>query len=178
MRRRPTGQRPIPTGPRINHRIRISPVFVLLEDGTRLGEMDTDDARAKARELGLDLVEVSPNARPPVCKIIDHGKWKFEQSKKRNEAKKNQTRVEIKQIKMRPKTDDHDIDFKAKHARRFLDDGNKVQFQVRFRGRENAHPEMGRVVLNKIMKELIDVARVETAPRYENKIMTMMIGPK
>jgi len=178
MRRRHTGQRPAPTGPRINHRIRISPIRVVLEDGTQLGIMETDEAKAKAQELGMDLVEVSPNVRPPVCRIIDYGKWKYEQSKKQSEAKKKQSKVELKQIKMRPKTDEHDIGFKAKNARRFLEEGNKVQFEVRFRGRENAHPETGRKVLEKIMRELVDVAKVERAPRYENRVMTMMIAPK
>jgi len=165
-------------GPRMNHRIRISPIRVILEDGTQLGVIPTDEARAKAREMGLDLVEVSPNARPPVCKIIDAGRWKYEQSKKASEAKKNATKVELKQIKLRPKTDAHDIAFKAKHARRFLEEGNKVLLQVRFRGRENAHPETGRAALERIMEELTDIARLERAPKYENRVMTMTIAPK
>jgi len=131
----------------MNERIRISPVRVILEDGTQLGVIPTDEARAKVRELGLDLLEVSPNARPPVCKIIDAGKWKYQQSRNKREAKRNSHTTELKQIKLRPKTDDHDIDFKARHARRFIEEGNKVQFMVRFRGRENAHPETGRKAL-------------------------------
>lgn len=178
MRRKSFGRRPIPQGPRINHRIRVSPVRVVLEDGTQLGIMPTDDARAKAAELGLDLLEISPNARPPVCKIVDAGKWKYEQSKKEREAKRNATTVELKQIKLRPKTDDHDIAFKARHARRFLEEGNKVQFVVRFRGRENAHPETGRAALDKIMQELVEVAKLERMPKYENRVMTMTIAPK
>jgi len=149
-----------------------------MADGTQLGVMPTDDARAKAEELGLDLVEVSPNVRPPVCRIIDHGKHKYEEKKRKNEAKKKQSRVELKQIKLRPKTDTHDLAFKAKNARRFLEDGNKVQFEVRFRGRENAHPETGRNILNRIMKEIADVAKLERAARYENRVMTMMVAPK
>lgn len=151
---------------------------VVLEDGTQLGVMETDEARAKAEEMGLDLLEISPNARPPVCKIIDAGKWKYEQSKKEREAKRNATTVEIKQIKLRPKTDDHDIEFKTRHARRFLEEGNKVQFIVRFRGRENAHPETGKAALDKILSGLTEVARLERMPHYENRVMTMVIAPK
>ncbi len=140
--------------------------------------MPTDEARRKAEDMGLDLVEVSPNVRPPVCKIIEFGKHKYDEKKRKNEAKKNQARVELKHIKLRPKTDIHDIAFKAKNARKFLEDGNRVQFEVRFRGRENAHPRTGRDVLDKIMKQLADVAKLERAARYENRVMTMMVGPK
>jgi translation initiation factor IF-3 len=129
--------------------------------------MPTDDARAKAAELGVDLVEVSPHARPPVCKIMDFGKYKYDEKKKKNAAKKAQTKVELKTIKLRPKTDVHDIAFKAKAARGFLEDGNKVQFEVRFRGRENAHPQTGRDALDKIMVQLADVAKLERAARTE-----------
>ncbi len=162
----------------MNHRIRISPIRVVMEDGTQLGVIPTEEALAKARELGLDLLEISPNARPPVCKIIDAGRWKYDQSKKQREAKKNATKVELKQIKLRPKTDEHDIAFKARHARRFLEEGNKVQFVVRFRGRENAHPETGRAALDKIMHSLVDLAKLEQMPKYENRVMTMTVAPK
>lgn len=140
--------------------------------------MPTHEARAKAEELNADLVEVSPNARPPVCKIMDFGKFKYDEKKKKSAAKKAQTKVELKTIKVRPKTDTHDIAFKAKAARGFLEDGNRVQFEVRFRGRENAHPQTGRDVLDKIMVQLTDVAKLERAARYENRVMTMMVGPK
>ena len=162
----------------MNGAIRISPVRVILEDGTQLGVITIDEARAKAEELHLDLVEISPNVRPPVCKIIDYGRYKYDEKKKKNESKKNQTRVELKQIKLSPKTDVHDLEFKTKNARKFLEEGNKVQLEVRFKGRENAHPETGRAVLDKIMRELTDVAKLERAARYENRVMTMMIGPK
>jgi translation initiation factor IF-3 len=162
----------------MNQWIRVPEVRVVLEDGEQLGVMSSDDARAKARELGLDLVEISPHARPPVCKIIDAGKWKYDQAKKQREAKKNATTVQLKQIKLRPKTDEHDMAFKVKHARRFLEEGNKVQFVVRFRGRENAHPETGRAALDKIMMALVDVAKLERMPKYENRMMTMVVGPK
>jgi translation initiation factor IF-3 len=153
-------------------------VRVVLENGDQLGVIPVEEALAKAQELGLDLVEISPNARPPVCKIIDAGKFKYEAAKKQREAKKAATTSEVKQIKLRPKTDDHDIDFKSKHARRFLDEGNRVQFVVRFRGRENAHPETGRAALDKIMAQLTEVARLERMPLYENRTMTMTIAPK
>ena len=147
-----------------------------MEDGTQLGVMSSREANAKAEELGLDLVEVSPNVRPPVCKIIDYGRYKYAEKKRKNEAKKNQTKVELKQIKLRPKTDVHDIAFKARNARKFLEDGNKVQFDVRFRGRENAHPETGRRILDTLMKELVDVAKLDRAARYENRVMSMTVS--
>lgn len=149
-----------------------------MEDGTQLGVLPTDEARAKARELGLDLLEISPSVRPPICKIIDAGKWKYQQSKKQRDAKRNSHTSELKQIKLRPKTDEHDLDFKTRHARRFLEDGNKVQFVVRFRGRENAHPETGRAALQKIMGRLTEIAKLERMPKYENRMMTMVVTPK
>lgn len=151
---------------------------VVTDDGQQLGIMPTDEARAKAREMGKDLLEVAPNSRPPVCKITDAGKWKYDQAKKQRNAKKNASKTEIKQIKLRPKTDDHDLDFKTRHARRFLEDGNKVQFVVRFRGRENAHPETGRAALERMMQDLVEVAKLETMPKYENRVMTMLVAPK
>ena len=149
-----------------------------MANGDQLGVMPTDDARAKAEGLGLDLVEINPNVRPPICKIIDYGKHKYDEKKRKNVAKKKQSKVELKQIKLRPKTDVHDIAFKAKNARRFLEDGNRVQFEVRSRGRENAHPQAGRDILDKIMSEVADIAKLERAARYENRAMTMIVGPK
>ena len=151
---------------------------MVLADGTQLGVMSANEARSKAEELGLDLVEVSPNVKPPVCKIIDFGKHKYEEKKRKAEAKRKQSTVELKQIKLRPKTDVHDIAFKSKNARRFLEEGNRVQFDVRFRGRENAHPQTGRVILDKVMAELVDVAKIDRAARYENRVMTMIVSPK
>lgn len=150
----------------------------MLADGTQLGIMETPDALAKAQDMGLDLLEIAPNARPPVCKIIDAGKWKYEEAKLKRENKKKQSHQELKQIKLRPKTGDHDLEFKTRHARRFLEEGNKVQFVVRFRGRENVHPETGKAALDKIMANLTDVARLERMPVYENRMMTMMVAPK
>lgn len=162
----------------MNGSIRITPVRVVLADGTQLGVMETNVARTKAEEMGLDLVEIQPNVRPPICKIIDYGRYKYDEKKKKNIAKKNQTKVELKQIKLRPKTDTHDLDFKVKNARKFLEEGNKVQFEVRFRGRENAHPQTGRDILDRAMRELSDIAKLERMPRYENRAMTMIVGPK
>jgi len=167
-----------PMGPRMNKSIRVSSVRVVLADGTQQGIMPIAEALAKAEEMEMDLVEISPEVRPPVCKIIDYGKFLYAEKKRKNVAKKNQTKVELKQIKLRPKTDVHDIAFKSKHARKFLEEGNKVQFEVRFRGRENAHPEVGKAILDKIMVELVDIAKLERAARYENRVMTMMISPK
>ena len=178
MRRQRNEKRPRPTGPRKNGSIRISPIRVVMADGTQLGVLNTDDAQSKADELGLDLVEVNPNVRPPICKIIDYGKFLYDEKKRKNEVKKKQSRVELKQIKFRPKTDVHDIAFKAKNARKFLENGNRVQFEVRFRGRENAHPETGRAILDKVMQELVDVAKLERAARFENRVMVMIIAPK
>lgn len=149
-----------------------------MEDGTQLGVLPTIDALAKAEDMGLDLVEVSPTARPPVCRITDSGRLKYETAKKQREARRNATTCTTKQIKLRPKTDEHDIDFKSRHAQRFLEEGNKVQFVVRFRGRENAHPETGRAALDKIMHKLVEHAKLERMPVYENRMMTMTVTPK
>ncbi len=132
---------------------------------------------AIAEERGLDLVEVSPQAEPPVCRIMDYGKYKYQQAKRASEAKKKQVKVEIKEVKMRPKTDDHDFLFKIKHARRFLDDGNKVKLTIMFRGRENAHPEQGMKQLEKAVEALKDIGQVESKPSKMGRFMTMMIGP-
>lgn len=162
----------------MNKSIRVTPVRVILADGTQLGVIEIKEALAKAEELGLDLVEVNARERPPICRIVDYGKYKYEEKKKQNEAKKKQQKVELKEIKLRPKTDVHDIEFKARNARKFLEAGNKVQFSVRFRGRENAHPETGRAILDKMMVHLVDVAKLERAAKYENRVMTMMVAPK
>ncbi len=132
---------------------------------------------AKAESAGLDLVEVSPQADPPVCRIMDYGKYKYQQAKRASEAKKKQVKVEIKEVKMRPKTEEHDFQFKMKHARRFLEDGNKVKLTIMFRGRENAHPEQGMMQLEKVVEALKDVGQVESQPSKMGRFMTMMIGP-
>lgn len=166
-----------PEGPRVNHRIRISPIRVILEDGTQQ-VMSTSDALILAQESGLDLVEISPTANPPVCKIVEYGKWKYDQAKKANEAKKNSFQAELKQIRFRPKTDEHDRAFKIKNTREFLEEGHKVHLEVRYKGRENAHPEVGIALLDGIALALADIAKVERAPKYEGRSTVMIVVPK
>ena len=158
--------------------IRIRQVRLIDDGGNQIGVVDSDEARRIAREKGLDLVEVSPEARPPVCKIMDYGKFKYEQAKKAQEAKKKQHIIHVKEIKMRPKIEDHDFGFKLRHARRFLDDGDKVKFTLRFRGREMTHPELGVRVLERVKGELVELGNVESDIRKEGRTMTMLIGPK
>jgi len=143
-----------------------------------LGVMDTHDAKRLARERELDLVEVNPKAVPPVCKIMDFGKFKYEEKKKQNEARKRQAQIELKEIKLRPKTDEHDIDFKVKHVRRFLEEGNKVKLTVRFRGREITHPETAARQIDAMLQDLLDIAIVEQSARMEGRTMTAIVSPK
>jgi translation initiation factor IF-3 len=143
-----------------------------------LGVMSTDEARKIAQEAGLDLVEVNPKAEPPVCKLLDFGKFKYEEKKKAREAKRKQTSVDIKEIKLRPKTDQHDFDFKVRNARRFLEAGNKVKFTVRFRGREITHPEKAQQQLDHAVRECEDLSNVEVRPMMEGRAMTLLIAPK
>ena len=170
--------RPRNDGPRVNRQIRVPSVRVLLEDGSQLGIFPTFEAIAKAQDLGLDLVEISPTAQPPVCKIIDHGKFKYELAKKERDSKRNSFQAEVKQIRFRPKTDEHDMAFKIKNSREFIEEGHKVQFEVRFKGRENAHPDLGKVVLDRVVKEMSDIAKVDRMPLYEAKSMIMIMSPK
>jgi len=163
---------------RVNHRIRVPEVRVIGADGSMLGVLQTHEAMRLAQEQGLDLVEVNPKAEPPVCKILDFGKYKYEEKKKAGEAKRKQTVVEIKEIKLRPKTDDHDIDFKIRAARRFLEAGHKVKFTVRFRGREITHPEKAQEQLTFVIHETEDLSNVETRAMMEARTMTVMIAPK
>ncbi len=162
---------------RINDRIRISPVRLVDEDGEQLGIVPTDEARAMATDRGLDLVEVAPNARPPVCKLMDYGKYKYEQQRKHREARKKQHNVTVKEVKLRPKIEKHDLDFKLRHARRFLEEGDKVKVTLMFRGREITHPELGVRVLEKVQAELEDVGGVEVGIAHEGRTMTMMLAP-
>lgn len=143
-----------------------------------LGVLSLDDALAQADEYGLDLVEVSPNADPPVCKILDYGKFKYEAQKKKNEAKKKQKIIEVKEIKMRPNIDDHDYQTKMRNVNRFLNDGDKVKVTMRFRGREMAHQEIGLNVLKRVQEDVGEVAKVEAYPRVEGRQMTMVIAPR
>jgi translation initiation factor IF-3 len=143
-----------------------------------LGVLNTDEARRMARGLDLDLVEVNPKAMPPVCKIMDFGKFKYEEKKRLSDARKRQTQIALKEIKLRPKTDDHDLDFKTKHVRRFLEEGNKVKLTVRFRGREITHPETAQRQIDAIIKAVDDLATVETSARLEGRTMTAILAPR
>jgi len=163
---------------RVNRRIRVPQVRVIGDDGSQLGVLNTDDALRRAEEAGLDLVEVSPKAMPPVCKIMDYGKFKYENAKKTKDARKHQSTTTTKEIKFRPKTDDHDFDFKVKHIRRFLQEGNKAKLAVIFRGREIVHPETGQDVLKRVVEATSDIAQVEQAPLMEGRRMLMIIAPR
>lgn len=143
-----------------------------------IGVLPTREALWRAREAGLDLVEISPNADPPVCKILDFGKYKYEQQKKKNEARKKQKVVEIKEIKIRPNIDDHDYDVKMRQARNFIGEGDKVKVTLRFRGRELAHVDLGMKVLERVKGELDEIAKVEQMPRMENRQMIMVLAPR
>jgi translation initiation factor IF-3 len=164
-------------GLRINHRIRVPEVRVVSEE-EQLGVMPTHEALKLAEEKGLDLVEISPRAFPPVCRIMDYGKYKYEEAKKKQQARKRASTVETKEIKFRPKTEGHDMAFKVKHVRRFLEEGNKVRLAVVFRGREITHPQTGMAVLNRVVEMCNDIAAVETTPNMEGRRMIMVIAPK
>jgi translation initiation factor IF-3 len=150
---------------------------VIDDAGEQLGVLDLDSALQAASNRGLDLVEVSPTAKPPVCRIMDYGKYKYQQSKRAAEAKKKQARVEIKEVKLRPKTDEHDYQFKLKNARRFLGEGNKVKVTIMFRGREVTHPEFGRRILMRVAEDVQDLGQAETNPNMAGRFMNMVIGP-
>lgn len=152
-------------------------VRVIDENGEQRGIIPTVEAIKLAQDNGLDLVEVSPGAEPPVCKILDFGKFKFEQEKKLRESKKKQKQIKIKEMRMQPKIDDHDLDFKVKHVGEFLADGCKVKVTVRFRGRELAHKELGKLVLDRVLEILGENASLESPPKMEGRFMSMMIGP-
>jgi translation initiation factor IF-3 len=164
--------------PRVNRQIRISPVRVIGADGAQLGILETDQALRMAEDLGLDLVEVAPMARPPVVRIMDFGKFKFEQAKQARLAKKKQHVIHLKEVKYRPGIDEHDFSTKTRHARRFLEEGNKVKVTLMFRGRQIAHPELGKAVVDRVGVELADIAKVESDAKMEWKSMTMILAPK
>jgi translation initiation factor IF-3 len=162
----------------VNEDIEKEQVRVVDADGEMVGVISTAEGIEMAYEVGLDLVEVSPNADPPVCKILDYGKYKYETQKKANEARKKQKVIEIKEIKMRPGIDVHDYDVKMRAVKRFLGDGDKVKMTIRFRGREMAHQELGMNVLNRVREELAEEVKVELYPRMEGRMMTMVLAPK
>ena len=165
-------------GPRINEDIDVSEVRLVAEDGEQLGVVALAAALQRAADAGLDLVEVSPNASPPVCKIIDYGKLKYQEQKKKNEARKKQKTIEVKEIKLRPNIDTHDYDVKMRSAKRFIDDGDKVKVTLRFRGREMAHQDLGAQVLERVRGELDEIAKVEQMPKMEGRQMVMVMSPR
>jgi translation initiation factor IF-3 len=158
--------------------IRAREVRVIASEGEQLGVMLLRDALQKAEEAGLDLVEVAPTAVPPVCRIMDFGKYKYEMNKKAHESKKHQTVIAVKEVKLRPRTDDHDVQFKTNNIKRFLEGGDKVKVSIMFRGREMAHPQQGRTLLERIVNDLQAVAIVEQMPRMEGRNMYLMLAAK
>ena len=166
-----------PQGPKSNQQIRSIDVQVIGSDGNNIGILPLKKAIELAKEEGLDLIEISPNANPPVCKIMDMGKYKYDLQKKTNIAKKKQKVVALKEIKMRPGTDVHDYNFKVKNAKKFLVNKDKVKFTVKFKGREMQHTELGKELMNKIIEETKEIAKVESRPKFEGRQMVMIIQP-
>ena len=164
-------------GPKSNNRITAPEVQVIGSDGDNIGILNTNEAISMAKEQGLDLIEIAPNAKPPVCKIIDMGKFKYDAQKKANVAKKKQKIVLLKEIKMRPVTETHDYDFKVKNAKKFIGKGDKVKFTIRFKGRELQHSHLGRELMDKIKVDMQDIGKVELHPQFDGKQMIMVIQP-
>ncbi len=164
-------------GPRVNKEIRAPQVRLVDENGEMVGVVSIDEALKRAKSVGIDLIEVSPNAEPPVCKILDSGKYKYEAQKRKTEAKKKQKVVQVKEIKMRPGIDQHDYDVKMKSVFKFLDNGDKVKVTLRYRGREMAHQELGMEVLMRVKADTVEVAKVEHQPKMEGRQMIMILGP-
>jgi len=164
-------------GPRTNHRINSPEVQVISSKGENLGILNTDQAISIAKEEGLDLIEIAPNAKPPVCKIIDIGKYKYDAQKKANKAKKRQKKIELKEIKLRPVTEIHDYQFKIKNAQKFLAKGDKVKFTIKFKGRELQHPHLGDQLMNRIKEDTKEIGKIEMQPKFDSKQMIMVIVP-
>ena len=164
-------------GPRTNHRIKSIDVLVINSNGENLGILPLKKAIDTAKQEGLDLIEISPNAKPPVCKIMDMGKYKYDMQKKANKAKKNQKIAVLKELKLRPGTEIHDYNFKIKNAKKFLQKGDKVKFTVRFKGREMQHVQLGKDLMNRIIEDTKEIGRVEVNPKFEGRQMIMIIHP-
>ena len=162
---------------RVNEQIRISPVRLIQDDGEQIGIVSMDEARERAAERGMDLVEVAPEARPPVVKMMDYGKYKYEAARAARESRKKQHVIQVKEVKFRPGIEDHDYKFKLRHARRFLEEGNKVKLTMMFRGRQVTHPELGREVLIRVAGDLEDLGKLETSPSMEGRLMSMIVAP-
>jgi translation initiation factor IF-3 len=171
-------QTPSREGPRVNDQISVASVRLIDADGTNVGVVAIRDALQRAFDAGLDLVEISPGASPPVCKILDYGRYKYEAQKKKNEARKKQKVIDIKEIKMRPNIDTHDYDVKMRSIQKFIGEGDKVKVTMRFRGREMVHQELGLAVLQKVREELDELAKVEQFPKLEGRQMTMVMAPR
>ena len=163
---------------RINDRIRVPQVRVVGADGQQVGLLNTRDALEMARSTGLDLVEVSPTSRPPVCRIMDYGKFKYEQNKRQRKAKKNQHVMRMKEVKFKPKIDEHDYNFKVNHARQFLLERDKVKFSITFRGRELAHVDIGQKIAQRVIADLNEIGQVESPPKMEGRILAMVMVPR
>ena len=166
-----------PKGPRSNNRINSPEVQVISSDGENLGIISTNKAISMAKDEGLDLIEIAPNANPPVCKIIDMGKYKYDAQKKANKAKKKQKKIELKEIKLSPVTETHDYNFKLKNALKFLSKGDKVKFTIRFKGREMQHSNLGHELMNKIKEDIVSHGKVELNPKFDGKQIIMVIQP-
>ena len=164
-------------GPKSNNRINSPEVQVIASNGKNLGILNTNEAISMAKEEGLDLIEIAPNAKPPVCKIIDIGKYKYDAQKKANQAKKKQKKIEVKEIKLRPVTETHDYQFKIKNAQKFISKGDKVKFTIRFKGRELQHSHLGQELMEKIKVDMQEVGKVELEPKFDGKQMIMVIQP-
>jgi translation initiation factor IF-3 len=162
---------------RVNEQIRISPIRLIDEAGAQVGIVSLDEARQRAEEKSLDLVEVAPEARPPVVRMMDYGKFKYEEARAARDARKKQHTIQVKEVKFRPGIEEHDYEFKMRHARRFLEEGNKVKLTMMFRGRQVTHPELGLKVLERVAGDLQDIAKVEAHPSFEGRQMSMVIGP-
>ena len=169
---------PTREGPRVNDEIAVMRVRLVDERGNMVGIVGRNEALSMASDVGLDLVEIAPNADPPVCKILDFGKYKYEEQKKKNEARKKQKIIEVKEIKLRPSIDDHDYEVKRRSMVKFIEEGDKVKVTMRFRGRELAHQELGMDVLVRVRDDLDEIAKVEQMPRMEGRQMTMVMSPK
>jgi translation initiation factor IF-3 len=165
-------------GPRVNEEIRIREVHLIMQDGSNRGTVAIAEALQAAQEAGLDLVEISPNATPPIVKILDYGKYKYQEQKKAAEARKKQKVVEVKELKYRPMIDDHDYDVKMRAMQRFFEEGDKVKVTLRFRGREMAHQELGTRLLNRVKEDVTKIAKVEMEPRFEGRQMIMILAPR
>lgn len=163
---------------RSNYQIRAKEIFVIDHENKQLGVMTPSEAMDRAEDVGLDLVEVSPNAKPPVCKIMDYGKYQYEKNKRAREARKKQTKIVLKEMQFRPDTAEHDYQFKKRHVEDFLKNGWKVRATVRFRGREMLHTELGRNMLTRLEKDVSEIAEVEQPPRMETRVMYMLLTPK